>query len=79
MFAPIIPTAATSLQRYQKPYAGVVVFCLPCALEGGMNIDDTTTFRVSVFFFTDLDIRSSYTVDGINNYYSKCHLLYSNI
>ena len=50
-----------------------------------MNIDDTTTFRVSVcfffvfFFLTDLHIRSSYTVDGVNNYYFKCHLLYSNI
>ena len=47
----IIPTAGTSLQKYQKPYAGVVVFHLPCALEVGMNIDDTATFRVSVSFY----------------------------
>ena len=58
----IIPIAATSLQKYQKPYAGVVVFHLPCALEVGMNIDDTTTFRVSVW-----SSYSSCKVGGVNN------------
>ena len=62
----IIPTAATSLQKYQKPYAGVVVFHLPCALEVGMNIDDTTTFRVSVSFFY-WSLYSSCKVCGVNN------------